>query len=82
MQQGQFFYDRELLQSYDFRGDSVTEGFVMLYEENCRLEGQKQLLDLHSGNYIDIIHRFVPDVKILRLTDGASQQDFLFLACT
>ena len=82
MRQGQFFYDRELLQSYDFRGDSVTEGFVMLYEENRGLEGQKQFLDLHSGNHIDVIHRLVPDMKMLRLADGAGQQDFLFLSGT
>ena len=82
MRQGQFFYDRELLQSYDFRGDSVTEGFVMLYEENRGLVGQKQLLDLHSGDHINVIHGFVPDVKIIRLTDGARQQDFLFLSGT
>ena len=60
------------LQLYDFGGDSVAECFIMLYEKNCRLEGQKQLLNLHSGDHIDVIHRFVPDVKILRLTDGAS----------
>ena len=29
----------------------------MLYEKDRGLEGQKQLLDLHSGNYIDVISR-------------------------
>ena len=54
----------------------------MLYEENCRLEGQQQFLDLHSGDHIDVVHGLVPDVKMIWLTDGAGQQDFLFLACT
>ena len=82
MRQGQFFYDRELLQSYDFRGDSVAEGFVMLDKEDRGLEGQKQLFNLHSGDYVNILHRLVPDMKMLGLADGAGQQDFLFLSCT
>ena len=68
------------LQLYNLGGDPVAEGFIMLYEKNRGLEGQKQLLDLHSGNHIDVIHRLVPDMKILWLTDGAGQQDFLFLS--
>ena len=69
-----------LLQSYNLGCDSVAESFIMLYEKDRGLVGQKQLLDLHSGDHIDVIHGFVPNVKILRLTDGASQQDFLFLS--
>ena len=71
-----------LLQSYNLGCDSVAECFIMLYEKNCRLEGQKQLLNLHSGDHIDVIHRLVPDMKMPWLTDGAGQQDFLFLSCT
>ena len=67
------------LQLYNLGGDPVAEGFIMLYEKDRGLVGQKQLLDLHSGDYVNIIHRLVPDMKMLGLTDGAGQQDFLFL---
>ena len=67
------------LQLYNLGGDPVAEGFIMLYEQDRRLESQKQLFNLHSGNHIDVIHRLVPDMKMLGLADGAGQQDFLFL---
>ena len=48
----------------------------MIYKENRGLEGQKQFLNLHSGDHIDVVHGFVPDVKMLCLADGARRQDF------
>ena len=68
------------LQLYNLGGDPVAEGFIMLYEKDRGLVGQKQLLDLHSGDHVNVIHRLIPDMKIPRLTDGAGQQDFLFLS--
>ena len=51
----------------------------MLYEQDRRLESQKQFFDLHSGDHIDVVHGLVPDVKMPGLADGTGQQDFLFL---
>ena len=67
------------LQLYNLGGDPVAEGFIMLYEKDRGLEGQKQLFNLLSGNHIDVIHRLVPDMKMPGLADGAGQQDLLFL---
>ena len=46
----------------------------MLHKQKRRLELHQQLLNLHPGNHINIIHGFVPDVQVRRFADGFCQQ--------
>ena len=43
---------------------------------------QNKFLNLHSGDHIDIVHGFIPNVQVRRLTDGSSEKYFLLLTST
>ena len=59
--------------------DFITKGTVMLHKEHGGLIGAQQLLDLHTGEHVDIIQRLVPDTEVGRAAEGRRQQHFFLL---
>ena len=52
----------------------------MLHQKHGGTEFQDQLLDLHPGEHIDIIQRFIPDIEVGRRDEAACDQHLFLLA--
>lgn len=57
----------------------LAELSVMLDKQDRWCIGQQQLLNLHPGDDVDIIERFIPDEQMGLLTQTASDQHLFLL---
>ena len=58
----------------------ILECLVVFYEDHCWLIFPQKVFDLHTGEYVDEVHGFVPDEQVGGLAEAFGEQDFLFLA--
>lgn len=49
---------------YCFCGNFFLESVIVLHKKKCWLVPQNDILNLHSGEYIDVIERLVPDIQM------------------
>lgn len=68
------------LQLYHLIGDIPAELAVMLHEQDGRGVGEQQFFDLHAGDDVDEVERFVPDMQVDGLAEALRDQDLLLLA--
>ena len=63
-----------------FCGKLFHEPYVMFHHEHRGMYSFQQFFDLHAGEDIDVVQRFVPDVQVRRCQQAGGQQDLFLLA--
>ena len=51
----------------------------MLYKNQSRLSRQQKFLDLDSGEEVNIVQGFIPEVKVSGFTQASGDQDLFLL---
>ena len=51
----------------------------MLYKNQSRLSRQQKLLDLDSGEEVNIVQGFIPEVKVSGFTQASGDQNLFLL---
>ena len=57
----------------------LSEGSVVLHKKHGRAAGEEQILELDSGEDIDIVQRLIPDKEMCRFTERFCQKHLFLL---
>ncbi len=59
--------------------DMLAKRAVVLHKQDCGLVLEQQFFDLHAGDYVDEIHRLIPQIQMGLFAKAAGDQDLFLL---